>query len=160
MILSHKNCTIEITDEKIDCEYEYVRSKTINWELFLNEKIQFQKTILNPEEISEFKFEIEDVSHRTFYTQEAVIYYLKKKEKKPIEFFRFCVIEKPKLSSQTKSYEFANEILTNISEKYNIPFSFKLYIETKEKEKKLSIALFLIIVIVGIFLLFIANSAD
>lgn len=152
MTLSHKNCKIEISDEKIECEYLYLSNKTIHWEISLNERLKFQEIILIPEEIIEFQFEIEDRSHRGYHlTQEAVIYYLKKNEIEPKEFFRFCVIEEPKLSSQTKSYEFANEILKTISQKYNIPFSFKYYIETKKKRK--GIEYLLLILMIGMLFL-------
>jgi hypothetical protein len=151
MILSHKNCKVEINDEKIECKYLYLNSKTIHWEIYLDEKLKFQEIILVPKEIAEFQFEIEDVSHRIFFTQEAVIYYLKKNEIEPKEFFRFCVIEEPKLSSQTKSYEFANEILKTISQKYNIPFSYKYYIETKKKRRGMETLL--IILLIGALLL-------
>ncbi|WP_433829044.1 hypothetical protein [Flavobacterium anhuiense] len=154
MTLSHKNCQIEITSDKIECEYLYLANKTIRWEIFLNEKLQFQKIILVPEEIAEFQFEIADVSHKGFLTQEAVIFYLKKNETMPIEFFRFCVIEEEtKLSSQTKSYEFANEILKTISQKYNIPFLFKYYVETKKKEKNLNVLLIFLMILLLVFIL-------
>ncbi|MNF06880.1 hypothetical protein D3C80_2069270 [compost metagenome] len=72
----------------------------------------------------------------------------------PIEFFRFCVIEEEtKLSSQTKSYEFANEILKTITEKYNIPFSFKYYVETERKNKNLNALLILLMILLLVFIL-------
>ncbi|KGO78788.1 hypothetical protein IP98_02913 [Flavobacterium cauense R2A-7] len=149
MILSHKNCEVKISNEKIECEYLYLANKTIHWELYLNEKLKFKEIILIPEEIIEFQFEIEDRHHRGYFlTQEAVIYFLKKGEAEPKEFFRFCVIEDTKLSSQTKSYEFANEILKTISIKYNIPFSYKYYIDTKKKRN--GIVYLLVIIIVAI----------
>lgn len=154
MTLLHKNCKIEINNDNIECEYLYLANKTIHWKLFLSEKLQFQKIILVPEEIAEFQFEIADVSHKSFLTQEAVIFYLKKNETMPIEFFRLCVIEEEtKLSSQTKSYEFANEILKTISQKYNIPFSFKYYVETKKKEKNLNVLLIFLMILLLVFLL-------
>ncbi len=147
MLLLHKNCKIEITDEKIECEYLYLMNKTIHWEISLKETLKFKEIILIPEEIIEFQFEIDDRSKKGHnLTQEAVIYYLKKNKKEPKEFFRFCVIEEIKLSSQTKSYEFANEILKVISHKYNIPFSFKYYIETKKKRKGLEYLLMILII--------------
>ncbi|KQO29750.1 hypothetical protein ASF10_04360 [Flavobacterium sp. Leaf82] len=154
MRLSYNNCKIEITEEKIECEYLYLANKKIDWKIALTEKIIYQinsnETILIPQEIKEFQFEIEDISHRSSnLSQEAVIYYLKKGEFEATEFFRFCVIEETKLSSQTKSYEFANEILKIISNKYNIPFSFKYYVETKRKRDALS---YLIVLIIFAFL--------
>jgi hypothetical protein len=154
MRLSYNNCKIEITEEKIECEYLYLANKKIDWKIALTEKIIYQitsnETILIPQEIKEFQFEIEDISHRSSnLSQEAVIYYLKKGEFEATEFLRFCVIEETKLSSQTKSYEFANEILKIISNKYNIPFSFKYYVETKKKRDALS---YLIVLIIFAFL--------
>ena len=155
MILSHKNCNIKISDEKIECEYLYLNNKNIHWELFLSEKLQFEEIILIPEEIIEFQFEIEDRQHKGYFvTQEAVIYYLKKNELEAKEFFRFCAYEETKLSSQTKSYEFANEILKMISNKYSIPFSFKYYVETEKKRKGLNYFLLLFIVIMILFAIF------
>ncbi|MCC9062301.1 hypothetical protein [Flavobacterium piscisymbiosum] len=150
MKLSYNNCKIEIAEEKIKCEYLYLANKKIDWEITLAEKIIYQinskEIILIPEEIKEFQFEIADISHRSSnLSQEAVIYYLKKGEFEAIEFFRFCVIEETKLSSQTKSYEFANEILKVISNKYDIPFSFKYYVETKKKRDAISYLILLII---------------
>jgi|GEM_PF-5426101 len=155
MTLSYNNCKIEITEEKIECEYLYLANKKIDWKITLAEKIFYQinskETILIPQEIKEFQFEIEDIHHRSSnLSQEAVIYYLKKEETEAIEFFRFCVIEETKLSSQTKSYEFANEILKIISNKYNIPFSFRYYVESKRKRDALSY-LFLVIIISILF---------
>ncbi|ESU22808.1 hypothetical protein FLJC2902T_32470 [Flavobacterium limnosediminis JC2902] len=154
MILSHKNCNIKISNEKIECEYLFLANKTVSWEISLNERLKFQEIILIPEEIIEFQFEIEDIHHKGYYqTQEAVIYYLKKSEAEPKEFFRFCVIEETKLSSQTKSYEFANEILKAISKRYNIPFSYKYYVETKKKRNGM-IYLFAMIIIAIVFGIF------
>ncbi|MBF4486852.1 hypothetical protein [Flavobacterium sp. CSZ] len=150
MTLSYNNCKIEITEEKIECEYLYLFNKEINWEIALDEKIiskiKSKEIVLIPQEIKEFQFEIEDIPHRSSnLSQVAVIYYLKKGEFEATELFRFCVIEETKLSSQTKSYEFANEILKMISNKYNIPFSFKYYVETKRKRDALSHLIVLII---------------
>lgn len=152
MTLSYNNCKIEITEEKIECEYLYLANKTIKWKIDLTEKITYQlnskEIILLPQEIKEFQFEILDIPHRipSNLSQEAAIYYLKKEETEPIEFFRFCVIEETKLSSQTKSYEFANEVLKVISKGYNIPFSFKYYVETKKKRNALSYFFVVIII--------------
>lgn len=155
MELSHKNCNIKISADKIECEYLYLANKAIQWELFLNEKLKFKEIIVIPEEIIEFQFEIEDIQHKGYFvTQEAVIYYLKKKQLEAEEFFRFCVFEEAKLSSQTKSYEFANEILKIISNKYNIPFSFKHYVETEKKRKGLNYFLILFILIMVLFGIF------
>lgn len=148
MLLLHKNCKIEISEEKIECEYLYLMNKTIHWEISLKETLKLNEIVLFPDEIIEFQFEIEDRSQKGHnLTQEAVIYYLKRNEKELVEFFRFCVIEEVKLSSQTKSYEFANEILKAISNKYNIPFSFKYYIETKKKRKGLESLIIMLMII-------------
>ncbi|MHC0439434.1 hypothetical protein [Flavobacterium sp. 3-210] len=157
MELFHNNCKIKITEDKIECNYLYLGYKEITWEVFLAENLIYQfnskETILIPEEIKEFQFEIEERSRAVI--QEAVIYYLKKHESEPVEFFRFCAFEKEsKLSSQTKSYEFANEILKVISTKYNIPFLFKQYVETKNKRRALSnflSILFITIIIVTLY---------
>ncbi|TPG36342.1 hypothetical protein [Flavobacterium pectinovorum] len=159
-LLSYNNCKIEITEEKIECEYLYLANRTIKWKIALAEKIIYQlnskEVILLPQEIKEFQFEILDISHKALnLSQEAAIYYLKKEESEPIEFFRFCVIEETKLSSQTKSYEYANEVLKIISMKYNIPFSFKYYVETKKKRNALSY--FFVVIIVSILIAIISR---
>ena len=160
MKLSYNNCTIEIAEEKIECEYLYLANKKVNWKITLAEKIIYQinskEIILIPEEIKEFQFEIADIPHRSSHlSQEPVIYYLKKGEFDAIEFFRFCVIEETKLSSQTKSYQFANEILKVILNKYDIPFSFKYYVETKRKRN--AIFYLFIVIIISILLAILAN---
>ncbi|WPO79957.1 hypothetical protein [Flavobacterium sp. KACC 22761] len=156
MELFHNNCKIKITEEKIECDYLYQGYKEIKWKISLAENLIYQfnskETILIPEEIKEFQFEIEERSRAVI--QEAVIYYLKKNAFEPVEFFRFCALEETKLTSQTKSYEFANEILKVIAAKYNIPFSFKQYVETKNKRRALSnflSILFITIIIVTIY---------
>ena len=54
MILSHKNCKIEISDKKIECEYLILPNKIVNWEISLEERLTYQETILVPEEIIEY----------------------------------------------------------------------------------------------------------
>lgn len=149
MILFHDNCKIEINEDKIDCEYEFIFNEKRNWTLILGKKLNYksntQEIILLPSEIQEFVFEIESSTQKAHnLTQQAVLYYTKKGEQEPKEFFRFCVRENQKRSSQTKSYEFANELLKFISQKYNIPFSFKYYVERRGKKKNIQL-LFVVI---------------
>ena len=82
MLLSYSNCRIEISDEKIDCEYDLLFND-ISWKLTLGEKLIYQSNskeiIISPEEIMEFQFEIEEQQRKSRpRTQEAYIYYLKK----------------------------------------------------------------------------------
>lgn len=136
MVLFQNNCRVEINEEKIVCDYLFLK-KERNWTILLEDKLVYQskseEIILRPQTIIEFQFEIIDPTNRSPYT--AVIYYIAKNEEEPIEFFRLSISQRIELTSKTKVYEFANEILKFISQKYNIPFSFKYYVETEKKRR-------------------------
>jgi hypothetical protein len=69
------------------------------------------------------------------------------------------VREELKLTKSSKSYEFAEEILKKLSKRYDKPYSYKLYVETKKKSKTLwlSFLYVLIAIAMGVLLSYLIN---
>ncbi|MFY7889623.1 MAG: hypothetical protein ACOVOW_11965 [Spirosomataceae bacterium] len=160
MKLTHNFDTIEINDDKIEFYSMVGVSKKENWSLLLENVLTYksgsQKTVIIPEEIIEFQFSIFDYFNKGTTTQGAVIYYVTEKTSEPQLLLSVLIRENEiQLSSKTKSYEFANEILKAILHKYHIPFSYKQYIETSKEESRgyLFLLFLLFYVIMAILLL-------
>lgn len=143
---------------KISCSYLFKLNQRIEWEILSTDKIhyieeKFERTF-NPEEIQEFIFEVQtDAKKAHNLTQVAVAYVVEKNQSNPIEFFRLCVREKTTLTSNTKSYQFAETILKTISENYAIPYRFKRNVNTQQKNKNfwMSVIIGLAALVGGLF---------
>lgn len=149
MILEYNNCRIEFVDNKIKCLYTYFGKKN-TWFITLGEKLSYNEHVLIPDNIQEFQYEIIDTFSKSFVFQTAILYYILKDDSTPIELCRLCVLDETKLSRETKSYQFATEVLKGISSFYEIPFVFKHSIEKKDESL---VAIFILLLLIGFTLL-------
>ena len=149
MILECNNCRIEFADNRIKCLYTYLGKKN-TWVITLGEGLSCNEHVLIPDHIQEFQYEVIDTFSKSFVFQTAIIYYILKDDSNPIELCRLCVIDETKLTRETKSYQFATEILKGISSFYEIPFVFKHSVEKKDESL---VAIFILLILIGFTLL-------
>lgn len=145
MTLSEKNIQIDISDDLIKCVQEDAFG-SLEWNIrLLEDRLIFSKkgkeTTFLVQDIKEFEFEMEGGDTRKHpHTHDiALAYIVLKSAPDPKDFFSLNAWqEEYALSSKTKTYEFCNEIMQFISSKYNIPYSYKISIETKKKNNRIA----------------------
>lgn len=165
MKLKFDNCELLIEDNLIDCKYEYLLGEQIHWIILLEKNIIFkdkkQTQSFETSGIKEFIFEIDQRIQRAHnLSQIAKAYVVFEDSTTPFELFELCVRQEMKLARSSKSYQFGEEIIRKLSERYNKPYSYKLSVETKEKNKRLwnSILYVILALILGTLLAFWINK--
>ena len=127
MKLEFDNCKVLIEDSYIDCNYKFILGEKIHWTLQLDQDLIFngnnETRSFESSNIKEFLFEIDQEIQRAHkLTQIAKAYIILVDSSEPKELFQLCVKEKMKLSKNSKSYEFAEEIIKKLSENYHKPY--------------------------------------
>jgi capsule polysaccharide export protein KpsC/LpsZ len=164
MKLEFDNCQVLIEDNHIDCNYEFVMGRQVHWTLQFDQNLIFkdgsQTKLFEISKIKEFIFEIDQGIQRAHnFSQIAKSYVIFYDTSEPIALFELCVRQELKQSKDSKSYEFAEEIIKRLSKRYNKPYSYKLCVETKKKSKKrwLSFLYVLIAIAMGVLLSYLIN---
>ncbi|MDN3579575.1 hypothetical protein [Mucilaginibacter flavus] len=152
MVLSYNGCIISIEDDLIKCSYpdRFVETK---WKMVLNERDiclftdKKKERSFKIDEILEFQFEMGNGGGRNQDLPACIAYIILKTDTDPKDFFYFFIYEEYVLLNQTKAYDFGSKILGHISQRYDIPATYKLSIDTKKKRKAIAMVPLLLIII-------------
>ncbi|MEZ4913496.1 MAG: hypothetical protein R2798_05515 [Chitinophagales bacterium] len=140
MDLLYNDFEIVSSPNQIDC-YEityYPIKKKLQWSIFMNEKIRIKtgkkEIFFDPNDITEFWFEIEQ--HRR--SRMGVGYIILKQDKDPKEFFYMAmfteILYKP--IAEIEVYQYSEQVMQYLSEKYQIPYFYKKFVTNEAKIKR------------------------
>jgi hypothetical protein len=153
MLLSYNGCVITIEDTLIKCSYpSHLDWKS--WEIALNDRDIYytdgskKERRFTIDEIQEFQFEMGNGGVRYQDFPACVAYVIIKADTDPQDLFYFFIVEEYVLLNQTKAYDFGSKILNHISEKYGIPATYKLSIDTRKKQKAIALVPLLLAIII------------
>jgi hypothetical protein len=155
--------SIIIEDDKVRCMYQPSVFDFKEWQLALladrivykekkNEKLFFVA------DIKEVQFEVDGYG-RYNEREAAVAYVLLNGDPEPQFLFSLIAIQKDfALTSQTKAYSYCQQILEFISDKYAIPYIYKISIETKGKTKKIGWVILILVIMTIIWIMLVHSK--
>ena len=150
IILDQAGCKVKISGDNIYCEHPHGASTT-NWQITLltDQLIYTQKKerkVLQVASIKEFQYEMDELGSKSGVSIAALVYIVTHTDDDPKRLFILGTHERFTYSNQTQAYAICTEVLQHIGQRYQIPFIYKLSIDTKEKNNRIGwIILFFIL---------------
>jgi|GEM_PF-3622287 len=150
IILDHNGCKVKISGDNIYCEHPHGASTT-NWQItFLPDQLIYtqkkERKILQIASIKEFQYEMDELGNKSGMSIAALVYVVSRSDDDPKRFFIIGTREQFTYNNQTQAYFICTEVLQYIGQRYQIPFTYKLSIDTKEKDNRIGwIILFFIL---------------
>jgi hypothetical protein len=158
LMLSHQNCVIKVYENIIDCTYD-LGILHYKWQIELMEdcliyREEKKEQYFYIDEIAELQFEMAGNGNpKMAESVSASAYIIFKSDPDPKRFFSFLVVEQYTLANQSNTYYLCDYLLKMISNKYNLPYSYKLEVETKERRRILENAPVIVLGSLGLIML-------
>lgn len=139
MVLTYNKCKITIEDNFINCVYAGPYDRK-SWQITLTDmhicykEESEEEVTFTVENIKELQFEMVNGGVRYQDIPACIAYAILKADTNPQKLFYFSIHEDYVLLNQTKAYDFCNQILKHMGERYSIPIIYKLSVDTKEKQ--------------------------
>ena len=159
MHLTETNIDLIIDDSSISCSYSRSPYESSEWQIDLTDDVivytEGKKVRSFPiSNVKEIQFEVETAGRRYGEAYAGNTYLILKNDAEPQQLFSLMAVEKSYgLLSQTKSYAFCEEVVKFISDRYSIPWSYKMSIETKKKTNRYAFIIFFFILMVILWIL-------
>jgi hypothetical protein len=159
MHLTELNIDLIINDSSISCSYSKNLFESGEWQIDLSDiaivYTEGKKVRSFPiNDVKEIQFEVDTAGQRNLEAYRADAYLILKSDPEPQQLFSLMVIEPSYgLLSQTKSYAFSEEVVKFIGNRYAIPWSYKMSIETKKKTNRYAFIIFFFILMVIVWIL-------
>jgi hypothetical protein len=152
MLLSYNGCRIIIEDTLIKCSYPG-HFDIERWQITLGDthicyKADGKKELcFKVDGILELQFEMGNGGGRHQDIPAAIAYVILKADPDPQNLFYFSISEEYVLLNQTKAHDFCSKVLNHIGERYRIPVTYKLSIDTKKKQNAIAMVPLLLVII-------------
>lgn len=147
------NISVDIDEGSIRCRYTYPRYSQHEWGMnLLNDRIVYREWNLETTflimDIKEFQFEVEGVG-RYDVDDRASAYIILKSDPDPQLLYTLVASQKIfALTSKTNAYDFCQQILALIGDKYAIPVTYKISIDTKAKTNRIGLIILVLLLVV------------